>query len=211
MGAVADGRPGHAMKSQLAERVMRQMQLPPDMRQAAIRLFNEGKQARLPAQRRHRPICGRNATAAPTCCACFLKFRCRRPNRWDTSPGRVGTSAQRSPDGWAFTRETLRQIEVLIRSGQQGHRAQVTSMRPPVRKAFTQRPMPSWAFHRPVPRRKSKKAYRRLIGQHHPDKLVAKGLPEEMIERRLKGPADTQAYERIKGLRVCRKWPRTPG
>lgn len=27
-----------------------------------------------------------------------------------------------------------------------------------------------------------KKAYRRLMNQHHPDKLVAKGLPEEMIK-----------------------------
>jgi DnaJ like chaperone protein len=26
-----------------------------------------------------------------------------------------------------------------------------------------------------------KKAYRRLMSQHHPDKLVSKGLPEEMI------------------------------
>jgi DnaJ like chaperone protein len=27
-----------------------------------------------------------------------------------------------------------------------------------------------------------KKAYRRLMSQHHPDKLVAKGLPEQMIQ-----------------------------
>ena len=27
-----------------------------------------------------------------------------------------------------------------------------------------------------------KKAYRRLMSQNHPDKLIAKGLPEEMIE-----------------------------
>jgi len=27
-----------------------------------------------------------------------------------------------------------------------------------------------------------KKAYRRLMNQHHPDKLISKGLPEEMIE-----------------------------
>jgi DnaJ like chaperone protein len=27
-----------------------------------------------------------------------------------------------------------------------------------------------------------KKAYRRLMSQHHPDKLVAKGLPEEMVK-----------------------------
>ena len=27
-----------------------------------------------------------------------------------------------------------------------------------------------------------KKSYRRLMNQHHPDKLVAKGMPEEMIK-----------------------------
>jgi len=27
-----------------------------------------------------------------------------------------------------------------------------------------------------------KKAYRRLMSQHHPDKLISKGLPEEMIK-----------------------------
>jgi DnaJ like chaperone protein len=27
-----------------------------------------------------------------------------------------------------------------------------------------------------------KKAYRRLMSQHHPDKLVSKGLPEEMMK-----------------------------
>src|SRR5690606_7709959 len=27
-----------------------------------------------------------------------------------------------------------------------------------------------------------KKAYRKLMSQHHPDKLVAKGLPEEMMK-----------------------------
>ena len=27
-----------------------------------------------------------------------------------------------------------------------------------------------------------KRAYRRLMNQHHPDKLVSKGMPEEMIK-----------------------------
>ncbi len=27
-----------------------------------------------------------------------------------------------------------------------------------------------------------KRAYRKLMGEHHPDKLVAKGLPPEMME-----------------------------
>ena len=47
-----------------------------------------------------------------------------------------------------------------------------------------------------------KKAYRRLLSQHHPDKLVAKGLPEEMM----KVAADRtheirKAYEVIKEAR----------
>ena len=47
-----------------------------------------------------------------------------------------------------------------------------------------------------------KKAYRRLMNQHHPDKLVAKGLPEEMMKLAEQKTHDIrQAYERIKGER----------
>ncbi|MBC8212312.1 MAG: co-chaperone DjlA [Gammaproteobacteria bacterium] len=50
-----------------------------------------------------------------------------------------------------------------------------------------------------------KKAYRRLMSQHHPDKLVAKGLPEQMIKD---ATAKTQqikdAYEQIKQSRGMR-------
>lgn len=47
-----------------------------------------------------------------------------------------------------------------------------------------------------------KRAYRRLLNQHHPDKLVAKGLPEEMMK--LAGEKTheiRQAYERIRAVR----------
>jgi DnaJ like chaperone protein len=47
-----------------------------------------------------------------------------------------------------------------------------------------------------------KKSYRRLMSQHHPDKLVAKGLPEQMIKD---ATAKTQqikaAYELIRKSR----------
>ena len=47
-----------------------------------------------------------------------------------------------------------------------------------------------------------KKAYRRLMSQHHPDKLVAKGLPEEMMKVAAhKTHEIRQAYERIKEAR----------
>ena len=47
-----------------------------------------------------------------------------------------------------------------------------------------------------------KKAYRRLMSQHHPDKLVAKGLPEEMmVLAKEKTQKIRKAYETIKESR----------
>ena len=47
-----------------------------------------------------------------------------------------------------------------------------------------------------------KKAYRRLMNQHHPDKLVSKGLPEEMMKlANEKTQQIKEAYERIKKSR----------
>jgi len=47
-----------------------------------------------------------------------------------------------------------------------------------------------------------KRAYRRLLAQHHPDKLVAKGLPEEMIKlANEKTQKIISAYELIKNFR----------
>lgn len=47
-----------------------------------------------------------------------------------------------------------------------------------------------------------KKAYRRLMSQHHPDKLVSKGLPEEMMKLATEKTQEIKdAYERIKQYR----------
>ena len=47
-----------------------------------------------------------------------------------------------------------------------------------------------------------KKAYRKLMSQHHPDKLVAKGLPPEMMQLAKEKTQEIQAaYDRIKTAR----------
>ena len=47
-----------------------------------------------------------------------------------------------------------------------------------------------------------KKTYRRLMSQHHPDKLVARGLPEEMIEDATRKTQQIKAaYELIRKSR----------
>ena len=50
-----------------------------------------------------------------------------------------------------------------------------------------------------------KKAYRRLMNQHHPDKLVSKGLPEEMMKLATEKTQEIKkAYEQIKAARGSR-------
>ncbi|MBT6529559.1 MAG: DnaJ domain-containing protein, partial [Betaproteobacteria bacterium] len=51
-----------------------------------------------------------------------------------------------------------------------------------------------------------KKAYRRLTNQHHPDKLVAKGMPEEMIKlANEKTQEIRKAWERVRDHRASIK------
>lgn len=43
-----------------------------------------------------------------------------------------------------------------------------------------------------------KRAYRRLMSQHHPDKLIAKGLPEEMVQMATRRSQEIRAaYDRL--------------
>lgn len=50
-----------------------------------------------------------------------------------------------------------------------------------------------------------KRAYRKLMNEHHPDKLIAKGLPPEMMEIANRKAQDIQtAYDRIKVERKIR-------
>jgi DnaJ like chaperone protein len=50
-----------------------------------------------------------------------------------------------------------------------------------------------------------KRAYRRLMAQHHPDRLVSKGLPEEMMKlATAKAQEIRGAYERVKAARGMR-------
>ena len=47
-----------------------------------------------------------------------------------------------------------------------------------------------------------KRAYRKLMSQHHPDKLIGQGLPEDMIAVATEKAKEIQiAYDLIKGRR----------
>lgn len=79
---------------------------------------------------------------------------------------------------------------------QQSHRRQSFEQAPPdpVNSDYALLEVP-----RDVSAKALKQAYRRLMSQHHPDKLIAKGLPESMVKMATQKTQQIQAaYERIK-------------
>ena len=94
------------------------------------------------------------------------------------------------------SRAELAQIEAIVRGFATAGGAQPTSAQS-LEAAYRVLGVGAQASNEEV-----KTAYRRLMNQHHPDKLVARGLPESMI-----GVAEQKthevrtAYERIKTQR----------
>ena len=93
-----------------------------------------------------------------------------------------------------------RRIERMVQAarGFQGGRGQQAQSGPTLDEAYALLGVTAQASVSEI-----KKAYRRLLSQHHPDKLVSKGLPEEMMQvAARKTHAIKQAYEVIKQQRT---------
>lgn len=96
-------------------------------------------------------------------------------------------------------RHELDGLEAMIRAELNFRRARAgpAHRKPTVGDAYAILNLPSSASDAEV-----KRAYRRLMSQHHPDKLVAKGLPEEMMKiANEKTQEIKHAYEQIKEAR----------
>ena len=77
-----------------------------------------------------------------------------------------------------------------------GRRGSVAS-RPPLAQAYAKLGLKDGASDAEV-----KKAYRKLVSQYHPDKLVSRGLPEEMMEvAKTRVREINTAYDQIKAAR----------
>jgi DnaJ like chaperone protein len=98
-----------------------------------------------------------------------------------------------------FSPQVFQHIEAMVRNAQHfaGGGVSGVSPRDALREAYEILGVDETASDAEV-----KKAYRRLMNQHHPDKLVSKGLPEEMITLATeKSQEIRRAYDRIKKAR----------
>ena len=176
----------------MAEQLMTQMRLTAEQRSAAIELFGRGKQ----------PGFDVNAVLQQFRSECH-----RQRNLMQMFLEMLIATAMADGDLHTAEHEALKRITRQLGFGDH-HLEQLISMisaRHPAQPA-SRRTLED-AYHilgvtAEASADEIKKAYRRLMSQHHPDKLVSKGLPEEMIRLATDKTADIKsAYEQIRSAR----------
>jgi DnaJ like chaperone protein len=192
MGHIAkvDGRVTPAEIS-AAEAIMARMQLDPGQRRAAIRLFNEGKQEDFPlqevlAQFRHECHGRRNLLQM------FLEIQIATAMADRRIHGAEKRLLFLIGESLGFDRGAIEHLFGFVGAGQA----------PEQEKHSLANAYRILGVGRDADDAEIKKAYRRLMNQHHPDKLIAKGLPEEMIKLATEKTREIKdAYELIKASR----------
>lgn len=194
-----DGRISEA-EIAAAESVMAQMNLPPEQRHAAIEHFNTGKSIDFDLDRalaEFRQV----ARGQISLLRMFLEIQIQAA----LADGRVD-EAERSALLYIARELGLQEsdyahLEAFLTSGheraQTNHReAQANALT----EAYRELGVDPQASDSEV-----KKAYRQLMNQHHPDKLVARGLPESMIKMAQRRTQAIQgAYDSIKRARAMK-------
>ncbi len=195
--AKADGRVSPD-EIRLAEQVMAQMRLDGAMRKAAQALFREGKSPDFDLDAvldQFRRECHRRRHLVVS----FLEIQLAAA----LADGSIAPGERRVLE-YIATRlgvspAELTQLEALVAGlhGGGGGQARRPATEDELAAAYRMLGVTPEASDAEV-----KKAYRRLMNQHHPDKLVAKGLPEEMIRVATERTQQIKAaYERIRKAR----------
>ncbi len=188
----------------LAQTVMQEMDLSPDMRRTAIHLFNQGKAADFPLDDvldQFRSECHRRQTLIRI----FLEVQLQGAY----ADGKLDPAEERllayMADRLGFSRAAFVALERMIRAEREFAGAAGAGQRPKATVPSLDDAYALLGVSADDSDAVVKKAYRRLLSQHHPDKLVSKGLPEEMMKLAAhKTHEIKQAYERVKEARGMR-------
>ena len=200
MGHVAksDGRVSEA-EIEAARRTMRELGLGPEQVSAAIASFGVGKAAGYDvdaAVARFRAACGprRDLLAA------FMEFQLRAALAGNDLSPPARAILTRVAEQFGISGLEFVRMEASLRG--RGGGSPPPGARParPLSNCYDELGIDARASDREVT-----KAYRRQMSRHHPDKLVARGLPESMAQAaKEKTQRIQEAYEQIRAARGMR-------
>ncbi len=199
--AKADGRVSED-EIDMARKVMQQMDLNQELRKTAIRLFDEGKKPGFPLDdvlEQFRQECHRRLTLIQM----FVEIQIQAAY----ADGVMHREEERLLlyvcQRLGIPERLFRQLEEMIKAERHyagGGRAAPQQAGMSLNDAYAILAVSPQSSDDEV-----KRAYRKLLSQHHPDKLVSKGLPEEMMKIATQKTHEIrQAYEQIKQARGMR-------
>lgn len=200
--AKSDGRVS-ADEIALAEAVMDRMALTPDKRRVAMNLFNEGKRADFPLDQvidEFNALCGRQRAIKRM----FIEILLSAAFADDRLDPAENTVIEYVAKRIGFSAVEYRAAVAMITAARDffsRHGPRGAGAAPPgpevVNRDYTVLGIEPGATDDEV-----KRAYRRLMNQHHPDKLVSKGMPEEMLQVATERTREIRAaYDRIRKIR----------
>jgi DnaJ like chaperone protein len=180
----------------VASRIMDQLDLVPEMRKAAIDIFNEGKSSSFDLDdvlNQFRLECNRSGSLINL----FLEIQVQAAYADGVMHSGERAILHRICETLRISLAELQRIENLVNGSSAFHGQESQST---IEDAYHVLGVAKSNTDKEV-----KKAYRRLMSQHHPDKMVSKGLPEEMINIAKEKTQDIRkAYDQVKETRGMR-------
>ena len=186
---------GHVSEDeiQLAQQVMQRIDLDAEQRKTAIRLFNEGKKDGFPLRgviQQFRKEIG----FRPNLIRMFIEIQILAAFADGVLHDKERNVLLTICEMLGISKRDFEHLCSMIGSMHSQSTGSSSSPGLTLKQAYAVLDVPETASKAEV-----KRAYRRLMSQHHPDKLVSKGLPEEMMKLAAERTHEIkQAYEFIK-------------
>ena len=192
--AKADGRVSE-QEIDVARRIMHELRLDTDQVRAAIGQFTRGKSRDYPLAEELtalKRVIGRRRDLSHA----FVELQTRAVVAAGALDQTKRELLWRVAQGLGVGRAELAQIEALVRAREQQAR-QAGRSTVGLEEAYRVLGVAATASDKEI-----KTAYRRLMNQHHPDKLIARGLPRSLTaDAEQKTRSISAAYERVKSER----------
>ncbi len=193
--AKADGRVSEA-EIELARQVMRRMNLSEAATREAMELFGRGKAPEFDLDQtlgslRQIALSHRNLAQM------FIEIQLSAAYADGALAGPERAILLKVCQALGFTEEDFNRLDAMIQAELHGRHGGGRAAGPSLADAYAILNVDEKASNAEV-----KTAYRRLMNQHHPDKLQAKGLPKEMMKLAQEKTQEIRAaYERIREVR----------